>query len=94
MADRTPITNKRIANDLGVTHAAISRIRSGGRTPSLELMMRIERAIQWKLSYQAAAKEEGIYATKFEAAIKLHYIENQAPARNTFTPASAPYVTG
>jgi transcriptional regulator with XRE-family HTH domain len=90
MADRAEVTNQQIANDLGITNAGISRIRSGGRIPSLELMLKIERLTRWKLSSQATAKQDGTYAAKLEVALQRHYIE-QAAETDTFVPAPAPY---
>lgn len=70
---RAEVTNRQIADDLGVTHAAISRIRSGDRTPSIELMMRISVLVKWSIDQQARAKSDGTYAAAFEKHMSVHY---------------------
>ena len=53
---RTEVTNQAVADDLSVSHATISRIRSGDRMPGLDLMLKIEKLTGWKLSAQAKAR--------------------------------------
>lgn len=45
-------TNVAIAEKLGVDHSTVSRIRSGQRYPSRELMRRISEAFGWKVVFQ------------------------------------------
>lgn len=82
--DKAPVTNQRVAEDLGVTHATISRIRSGDRLPSLALMLTIEKVTRWRLSAQVRWRQEGKYATAFEQMLYKHY-----EYTNEFVPPSA-----
>lgn len=71
--EKALVTNRRVGEDLGVSHATISRIRSGDRVPSLALMGKIERLTRWKLDRQVRARIEGKYAAQFEVALSRHY---------------------
>lgn len=73
MGTRALITNQRIADDLGVTHSAISRIRSGDRRPSLEVMLKIMDIYGWSLEVQALAWTMGQYSAEFEIYLAEHY---------------------
>ena len=46
------VTNVAIAEKLGVDHSTVSRIRSGQRYPSRELMRRISETFGWKVVHQ------------------------------------------
>ncbi|AZF97663.1 helix-turn-helix DNA-binding domain protein [Arthrobacter phage CallieOMalley] len=46
------LTNVAVAEKLKVDHSTISRIRSGQRYPSRELMRRIEGEFDWKVVHQ------------------------------------------
>lgn len=46
------VTNVAIAEKLAVDHSTVSRIRSGQRYPSRELMRRISEAFGWKVVHQ------------------------------------------
>jgi transcriptional regulator with XRE-family HTH domain len=50
--DRPDVTNVKIAGLLGVSHPTISRIRSGQRYPSRELMRRISERFGWAVHRQ------------------------------------------
>lgn len=71
--DRSPVTNQRVGEDLGVSHSMISRIRSGDREPSIHLMMRIRDVLDWDITSQATAIGEGDYGVHFEAILIKHY---------------------
>lgn len=73
--DTPVITNARVAKDIGVTHSMVSRIRSGDRHPSFEIMAQIERAYNWTISDQAKARTEGKYAQMFEYRVSQHYAD-------------------
>lgn len=73
MATKAPVTNQRVADDLGVTHAHISRIRSGDRLPSLQLVRRIEVKLGWLVSDQIADLDPGRYAAAFEVVLTKRY---------------------
>lgn len=48
-------SNWAIGEIIGVTHAAVSRIRSGNRRPSWDLMLRIEQRFGWSFMQQCEA---------------------------------------
>lgn len=55
------------ASVLGCSEAHISRIASGQRAPSPELMVRIERHFRWELAAQVSSLNEGGYWAEFKA---------------------------
>lgn len=75
MSERAPITNEQVGRDLGVTHSAISRIRSGKRHPSVTLMRRIEKTYGWKGDAQLRVFGSQTYAAEFEQCLTRHYAE-------------------
>ncbi|ALY08560.1 helix-turn-helix DNA-binding domain protein [Arthrobacter phage Bennie] len=46
------LTNVAVAEKLNIDHSTVSRIRSGQRYPSRELMRRIEGIFDWKVVHQ------------------------------------------
>ncbi|AZS08521.1 helix-turn-helix DNA-binding domain protein [Arthrobacter phage Lasagna] len=46
------LTNVAVAEKLKIDHSTVSRIRSGQRYPSRELMRRIEGVFEWKVVHQ------------------------------------------
>lgn len=72
---RAPVTNARVAKDLGITHSAVSRLRSGNRHPSVALIQAITNLTRWKEDYQIKALTNGDYAEKFEEMLGKHYGE-------------------
>lgn len=72
-AMKASVTNQRVADDLGITHSAVSRIRSGDRRPSLTVMLTIHERFDWSLDRQALAWSLGEYAAGFEAVLAEHY---------------------
>lgn len=73
MTDRAPVTNQRVADDLGVTHSAISRIRSGDRLPSLQLVRRIDAVLGWAVDEQVSSLDPEVYAKNFENLLAKRY---------------------
>ncbi|ALY09174.1 helix-turn-helix DNA binding domain protein [Arthrobacter phage Chridison] len=76
------LTNVAVAEKLGVNHSTVSRIRSGQRYPSRELMRKIEHEFDWKVVHQLdLLPDKGRntrYANEFE---KLILKRNGAKAR-------------
>lgn len=70
---KASVTNQQVADDLGVSHATISRIRSGDRVPSVELMATIESVMGLKMNAQVRARLNGQYADLFEKALVRKY---------------------
>lgn len=60
------VTNEQVAVEIGLTHSAVSRLRSGYRLPSFETMVEIELAYDWPISEQAKARKDQVYAAEFE----------------------------
>lgn len=73
MTVRAQVTNQKVAEDLGITHSMVSRIRSGDREPSLSLMMQIAQLFGWSLDSQATAISNDRYGEEFEWELKDHY---------------------
>jgi transcriptional regulator with XRE-family HTH domain len=62
-------TNREVAERIGLTHSAVSRIRSGQRFPGIEVMGAIARVYGWPVNQQVDARVNGVYADLFELAI-------------------------
>jgi transcriptional regulator with XRE-family HTH domain len=73
MDTRAQVTNERVAKDLGITHSAVSRIRTGSREPSFGLMVQIAKLYGWSLDSQAVAISNERYGEEFEWELKDHY---------------------
>lgn len=54
-----------VAKVLGLTVATVSRIRSGDRLPSLNVMRLISESYDWSLDDQLVSRDEGTYANEF-----------------------------
>lgn len=54
-------THQTVADELGLTVATVSRIRTGSRLPSLEVMQKIAKLTGWSLHDQALAREHDLY---------------------------------
>ena len=70
---RALVTNQRVAEDLGITHSAVSRIRSGDRLPSLALVRRIAARYGWRVEDQIEDLDPERYAAAFEAVLAKRY---------------------
>lgn len=64
----TRISNIQLGKLIGLSHASVSRIRSGDRLPSIRAMARIARLCDWSIDDQVAAREAGNYPEEFEKA--------------------------
>lgn len=66
------MTNAAVGELIGLTHAGVSRIRSGERLPSITVMQAIAEHFSWDLSAQAVTRAKGgkRYSEEFERAIK------------------------
>ena len=49
-------SNAQVADDLGMSISGVSRLRSGARLPSLQVMVKIEQAYGWTVQDQTAAR--------------------------------------
>lgn len=77
MADR--VTNVHLAGLLGISHAQVSRLRSGDRPATLNTLIAVRDALGWSVEAQVAAFEQGTYAAAFEIAIKEYGRQPLAP---------------
>lgn len=75
MSVRALVTNQQVGTDIGATHSMVSRIRSGDRLPSFELMRQIETQIGWSMTDQTDARLLGSYAQEFESALAKNYAD-------------------
>jgi len=66
-------TNREIGEILGLTHAGVSRLRSGDRLPSIDTMFNIEAEYGWKIDAQMRARKKGSYSAEFEQALVQHH---------------------
>lgn len=69
MTMATSPTNEALGELLGISHATVSRIKSGHRLPSLEVMDKIRELYGWSLDDQTDARNEGTYAERFQAIV-------------------------
>lgn len=76
------LTNKEIASLLGLSESGVSRLRTGARMPSLDVMQRIEKAFQWSVQRQSNARAIGslVWTDEFEAALSAHAEANDEDA--------------
>ena len=61
----TAPSNISLGKELGVSHATVSRWKSGDRLPELENMAAIAKVLNWSLDDQWTARERGVYADEF-----------------------------
>lgn len=66
-----PLTNEQIAKLIGLTHSAVSRLRSSDRQPSIATMYRVESAFGWPASEQLETRmlNAKAWAEGFETAL-------------------------
>jgi transcriptional regulator with XRE-family HTH domain len=64
-----PVTNEALGGLLGISHATVSRIKSGTRLPSLEVMNKIRELYNWTIDDQTDARTNGTYAEQFCARV-------------------------
>lgn len=73
MTTRASATNTEVAERLCISGSMVSRIRSGERTPGMELMRTIALAYDFTIQDQFDAGLFGSYASAFERALVEHY---------------------
>lgn len=62
------LSNAELGAKLGVSHATVSRIRSGNRLPSIGVMSRISELTGWSIDDQVVARNENQYSERFDLA--------------------------
>jgi transcriptional regulator with XRE-family HTH domain len=58
-------SNEALGQLLGVSHAAISRYKSGDRFPDLDVLARIAELADWSMDDQYRARQNGTYSDEF-----------------------------
>lgn len=64
------ISNIKLGELLGLSHASVSRIRSGDRLPSLDVMHKISYLTGWTMDEQTARRNDGTYNVEFDRAFE------------------------
>lgn len=66
-----PLTNEQVADLIGLTHSAVSRLRSGSRQPSMKTMFTVEAAFDWPAAdqIQVIALSKTAWSEKFESVL-------------------------
>jgi transcriptional regulator with XRE-family HTH domain len=64
------VTQSQIAQELGVSLATVSRIRSADRNPTLDLMVKLDEVYGWPISKQAVLYKQGLWLEGFETRIQ------------------------
>lgn len=73
--DRAPVTNREIGLKIGVSHAQVSRLRNGGRKPSITTMANINIFLGWDIRRQIRAMRNRTYGPEFEQFLRERYPE-------------------
>lgn len=68
----TAPSNEAIGRWLGVSHATISRYRSGDRFPELTVLARIAEKTGWTIDDQYKAQQNGSYPSEFAERVSAH----------------------
>lgn len=64
--ERAAISNTQVGADIGLDYTTVSRIRSGQRLPSIDVMVQIELRYGWSVGDQARARTDDKFAEEFE----------------------------
>lgn len=67
------VTNSAVGERIGLGHSGVSRIRTGARVPSLDVMQQIAAQFRWPLMAQVNSKLAATYAEDFEAILVGEY---------------------
>jgi transcriptional regulator with XRE-family HTH domain len=65
-----PLTNSQVAEALGLSESGVSRLRSGDRLPSLDVMQTIEKVYGWTVQGQSNARQAGDWTKAFVAVLQ------------------------
>lgn len=66
----TTPSNEAIGQQLGVSHATVSRYKSGDRFPELDVMAKIADLLNWTMDDQYKARQDGTFADEFNTRIR------------------------
>ena len=70
-------THQVVADELDLTVATVSRLRSGDRLPSLETIMAVKQLTGWGVDEQADAKSGGTYHVELEKQLTAWWEKRQ-----------------
>lgn len=79
------LSNTKLGELLDLSHASVSRIRSGDRLPSLKVMSVIAGLTGWSLDDQQTARTTNTYAEQFEAVFDAYAASQAFPAQREST---------
>ena len=79
-----PLTNSQVAEALGLSESGVSRLRSGDRLPSLDVMQKIEDVYGWTVQGQSNARKDDGWTRGFLAVLQT------AAEEATEEPSDAP----
>lgn len=60
------VSNQELGELIGLSHSSVSRLRSGERGTSVQVMLKVEQLLAWDLHDQIKQRDEGKYAEKLE----------------------------
>jgi transcriptional regulator with XRE-family HTH domain len=66
----TTPSNEAIGQQLGVSHATVSRYKSGDRFPELDVMAKIAELFDWTMDDQYKARQTGTFADEFNRRVR------------------------
>ncbi len=69
MSESRSMSNPQVAELIHVHFTHASRLRSGRRKPSRQMMSEIKRVFGWSIDDQSTAIDQGTFATEFEGHI-------------------------
>lgn len=89
-------TNEKVGQEIGVSHATVSRYRSGSRHPEIATMSEIADKFKWSIDDQYAAQQSGEYAREFEIRVvselgRRSVVEDAAPDQQGGARKTAPH---
>lgn len=79
-------SNTALGDLLGVSHATVSRWRSGDRLPELTNMQKIAQTLDWPLTDQVDARDSGKYADEFSKRVGSLELDDSVGAVGKETP--------
>lgn len=68
----TAPSNDAVGRLLEVSHATVSRYKSGDRFPELDVLYRISTLFEWSIDDQYRARMNGTYADEFSKRVADH----------------------
>lgn len=89
--ERERMTDAAVGALIDLSYVQVNRIRNDARQPSVEAMVRIEKALDWPVADQVRARVAGDYASKFEDAITRYASGRKTAAGPEESASPAPH---